>query len=605
MSMPVIRLRQVVGFPGNIVGGVGIEVTKAHGTVTIDTDWSDLSSISAIPTSPTSFILTFDSATGVYVLVPSHLLGGAASGIADAPTGGVQYGRQSGVWSPVAFDTRATAIATTILGGGATIQLRGYASVGDGGAATYARISTPSPVQAWHFQSADGQWWELQGNVITPETMGGSPTATTANDAAFRACVAYLGVRGGGKVILDKMYQRTDTLIIDQPDITFTSNNGGGVWLRGDGLSGAGSTPVFHVAANNLTFQDIEIKGDALPRAQANFAIYGACDNILIQNCDIHDLLNAVWLFNCKNIRILYNRITDLSGGGFQMSNGASEFIIHGNDCLRISDDVCCAVTEAHFVTDDPITFPTLVKANRGIISNNSIRDTLSSATPIRVLQSDAIIITGNNILRCPQAGISCTPDGASDTCNFITIANNTILLYGLHYSGDPTFAAPFPADGATAGILVLAAQSVIVEGNNIVEGTPTGHGRGIQIDGRSTNIAVRNNRISLTTIGISMTSLLSTDPIYDVEIDNNTLTNLGSWGLILDPGAVTVRDIVIRDNVFRFINGDGSAGLIRVANTGASKVWLLRNMGINRNSGVNSIAGTSTAVTDTDTILA
>jgi hypothetical protein len=101
MSMPVLKLRQVVGFPGNIVGGTGIEATKAHGTVTIDMAWNEFGRQTAIPTSPTNNILTFDTVTGQYVMIPSSLLGGATAGIADAPTDGLLYGRRSANWEAV------------------------------------------------------------------------------------------------------------------------------------------------------------------------------------------------------------------------------------------------------------------------------------------------------------------------------------------------------------------------------------------------------------------------------------------------------------------------------------------------------------------------
>lgn len=109
------RLEALVKFPGKVIGTTGIEVTKENGTYTFETDWTDFGSISAIPTSPTSYILTFDTATGVYVLVPSHLLGGAASGIADAPTDGTLYARQNAAWVPVppaGSDTSVTRIIT-------------------------------------------------------------------------------------------------------------------------------------------------------------------------------------------------------------------------------------------------------------------------------------------------------------------------------------------------------------------------------------------------------------------------------------------------------------------------------------------------------------
>jgi hypothetical protein len=100
--LPKVKLKALPTFPSNIIGGVGLESTKANGHVTIDYAWQEFGAISSIPTSPTSYILTYDTATNAYVMVPSHLLGGAVAGISDAPNDGTQYGRQSGGWTPVA-----------------------------------------------------------------------------------------------------------------------------------------------------------------------------------------------------------------------------------------------------------------------------------------------------------------------------------------------------------------------------------------------------------------------------------------------------------------------------------------------------------------------
>ena len=101
MLLPKIKLKTLPTFPSTINGGVGISTAKQNGAVTVDLDYSEFGSISSIPTSPTSYILTYDTATAGYVMVPSHLLGGGVSGIADAPIDGNVYGRQSAAWTQI------------------------------------------------------------------------------------------------------------------------------------------------------------------------------------------------------------------------------------------------------------------------------------------------------------------------------------------------------------------------------------------------------------------------------------------------------------------------------------------------------------------------
>jgi hypothetical protein len=60
------------------------------------------------------------------------------------------------------WNTRATAMAANIPTQVQYLRTAGYSSVGDGGGAFYKRLgAAPSPAMAWHFQSADGAWWEL------------------------------------------------------------------------------------------------------------------------------------------------------------------------------------------------------------------------------------------------------------------------------------------------------------------------------------------------------------------------------------------------------------------------------------------------------------
>jgi hypothetical protein len=85
MSIPVLTLRQSVQFPANVYGDNGIDVSKANGNYTIKTDWSDFAAISSLPASPTNNVLTFDTLTGAYVLVPSAVFGGGAPAATIAP----------------------------------------------------------------------------------------------------------------------------------------------------------------------------------------------------------------------------------------------------------------------------------------------------------------------------------------------------------------------------------------------------------------------------------------------------------------------------------------------------------------------------------------
>ena len=118
-DFPDIKIKVLPTFPAAVLGGVGLTATKANGSLTLDYAWQEFGAINAIPTSPTSYLLTYDTSTNAYVMVPSHLLGGAVAGIADAPIDGTLYGRQSGDWVNIPSGTPGT--ATPLMNGTAAV----------------------------------------------------------------------------------------------------------------------------------------------------------------------------------------------------------------------------------------------------------------------------------------------------------------------------------------------------------------------------------------------------------------------------------------------------------------------------------------------------
>ncbi len=93
------------------------------------------------------------------------------------------------------------------------ITTTGFAQPGDGGAGTYARVDL-EPSHAGKFQSADGAWWELTGDTVTPQQFG-TLVGISGVDAtsAFQAALDYLEYRGGGTCKpLSGFYEITGTL---------------------------------------------------------------------------------------------------------------------------------------------------------------------------------------------------------------------------------------------------------------------------------------------------------------------------------------------------------------------------------------------------------
>ena len=87
--------------------------------------------------------------------------------------------------SDTVFNSRSAAAAATIGASVEYFRLTGYASTGDGGAALYKRISTPSPVKAWHVQSADGAYWQLADPILNARALGAKGDNSTDNSSVL------------------------------------------------------------------------------------------------------------------------------------------------------------------------------------------------------------------------------------------------------------------------------------------------------------------------------------------------------------------------------------------------------------------------------------
>lgn len=85
------------------------------------------------------------------------------------------------------------------------VKTSGYYAQGDLGGALYRRLSSaPSPVKAWHNQSADGAWWELaenEPNIVMFGARSGSSTYAAANVSSINNAISYKSAMGGGRVL--------------------------------------------------------------------------------------------------------------------------------------------------------------------------------------------------------------------------------------------------------------------------------------------------------------------------------------------------------------------------------------------------------------------
>ena len=159
------------------------------------------------------------------------------------------------------FNTRAEAASATIsLAHVKYIRTAGYKTVGDGGAALYARGSGPSPCG---FQSAEGGWWRLIAAPVNVRMCGATGKPLTDDAWALQAAIDY-AEQGGptAKIYWPAGNYHTTAALSITSQVTMT----------GDGLAMSILTPttsVDGIDVNTLTPVTIEKMGIFYPSPAA------------------------------------------------------------------------------------------------------------------------------------------------------------------------------------------------------------------------------------------------------------------------------------------------------------------------------------------------
>jgi len=567
--MPKLKLKTLVSFPARVNGGVGIDVTREHGAYTIDMDWGEFSTQTAIPTSPTNNVLTYDTSTDSYVMIPSSLLGGAASGIADAPIDGRQYGRQSGDWTEVIgasgnagvnFSTRSEVTTSTVADGAAYLRTAGYNTVGDGGHALYKRVVS-EPAHQGKVQSADGIWWELTGTVICPQMFGGMPDGSTVADASWQQAVYYL-VAGGAGGTLDV----TGNWVIKE-GIGFTINDLT-VVSRGGKIQYAEPTFAYNhmlrfTGCNRITVDGLSVwSHGSLVLGDTGFVVQVAgTAGITITNCLFNSISTfPIWIDSTSGIFINGNRISTTGAGGMQLSNGCTGFVIKGNLIEATEDD------GIGIVQDLAGTPPT-----QGTIVGNVIRNVGGRGNGVSLISAQQVVVANNMIFNIASTGIaSYIYSGTTTRATDLTITGNYIALTG---QGSNNFEA-------CANIAMFGVNNSVIS-DNILYGP-----RGTGFPGDISNIRIRdfdnfvikNNKIQgSANFGIHIPALsVDGGPCTSgrLVIDGNTFYDVANTAIRLNPTSAS-DTIAIVDNKFTLTGSAGAGRIIDVDHAGAQRLYI------------------------------
>lgn len=144
------------------------------------------------------------------------------------------------------------------------VDVAGYAAVADGGGHRRVRISTPSPAEAWHMQSADGAWWEVSEAEPNQKIFGAAVDDETDDTAAIQLAVDYAQSKG----VPLKLFPGT-SLITGSINVSsfFGFKMYGDTWQvtaeadYGAKLRTTSDDPILDIAASQFTIEGVAFKG--------------------------------------------------------------------------------------------------------------------------------------------------------------------------------------------------------------------------------------------------------------------------------------------------------------------------------------------------------
>lgn len=532
------------------------------------------------------------------------------------------------------YATRAAAILATVPASVTSIFIEGYAAANDGGAGFYNRLaSPPGTIKAWHFQSADGTWWQLAAGPVLPRQVGALLDGSTDDTIAMQAWLDYGGTFGvvsfgqagtaviptgvlnllsgetvdGGNVLTIKRTTNVVASLMDcnianttpQSNIivrntTFTTTAG----FSGTGSNAiANSSQTFTVPAGlGLTVgagNFVQVTANSSTGARVNYEIgtitaYSGTSLTVSVSTAVGTGTFSAWLidvypFNgdlvasniglrftaCNNIKVEHNTVTGRFYNAIDTRNG--------NDVIFTQNIVSGHVNRGLHMG----AYLTGNSAANNQATFNRIDGQSFSQYGINTSASDSAVgigylIHGNRIVNTTFQGIII---GAGVT--FSEISTNSVQM-AFNSNG-----AAILAEGATGTGGFQSPSQLTITGNTIVLGA-----QGIFIADVLYS-TISGNTINGAGVGILLSGATGADVAFNT-ITGNVIQGSVSHGLQLSAGAAS--GVTGHSIVGNTLIANGGWGIISNSNTSNNNYG--GNVAIANTSGAYSIAGTGNVTT-------
>jgi hypothetical protein len=420
--------------------------------------------------------------------------------------------------------------------------------------ARFDRIAAPGTVQAWHIQSADGAYWQLNERTVVPEWLGATADGLADDYTPIQAVVSYfiaMGLPGGNLHFRARSYRIAAAHVsIGHPDLAVTMENGGEIFLDcADGTAAGALVPT----ASGITIRGVTFRGNPdYPRDYGHGICAFTAHDLTIEHCTFYNMCgNGIWLaLGGDRLKIRYNRVSGAKLGGIQFSENCSEFECLFNRIENINDDAI------GIVQDDP---GASVGPSRGLVVGNRIFNS-GWGCGIAIVGATEIEVYGNLIMQTGGPGIGIYSwvhnSVRSDYSRGITIGPNKIVRCGrVAFPGpgiDPYGFHGAPNQWYLAAVSIERAQGVTITGQHISEMTAindqAGDGAGYFIGNDVSKITIQGGEVNACTRGI-----------------------LGAWSASLQTPKTAIAELTVKGVVFRDITREAlylnNAGVTPITN--------------------------------------
>lgn len=504
------------------------------------------------------------------------------------------------------FDTRAAAVGASVNVAIGSLYLNGYSAAGDGGRSQYKRISTPSPVKAWHFQSADGAWWQLAETTVNPKQMGAVCNGSTDDGAALQNISDYLSAIWSGGTFF--VTPGLNCAVFSQ-QITLGAN----VIMRGTGAltrTAIAAGPLLNSTSNNADIQDVTLVWgavDGVNNSDAGIFIAGTL-NPVIKNVTI---TGAFYI----GIEVFKNVGTQVIGNHVSGHVNRAIYLVADNTGIAPYNTISNNTIDGYRVGTSTRLANYGINVNSSassgstgtIVTGNSVRNTKNHGIGIGGLWTDGIISSNvvGNIQDGAGGGVGILVELANgfapsnwlvtgntvagcDGTSIFALTMNTINIVGND------------ARGGITPIWVYDTTNANVTGNFVNSGSASGITVFATTAGTSNFIQINDNRSNsnsgfgfLTNNNVTNAFLFGNSGVSNVS----GLYSLGTSTNVFDAASAVSSSSPNTFTAAQTFTTNGSPIIVNSANSNAAKITL-QDAGVTRGL-VGATAGSPFIVTD------